>query len=117
MTITTRSRWGTESTYTIVNEIPAGFFVWNIGENMGTSEYIPLCEAVAPKSDSINPDTLKAVKLPAGEVAILRKAAHCGVTSKSRAIATLNRQAKSTFQKKKKALAAAALPILEAITA
>ena len=43
-----------------------GFFVWNIGENMGTHEYIPVCEDLHPedKDDyNINPATLKAVKV------------------------------------------------------
>lgn len=29
--------------FEIVEKIPACFFVWNIGENMGTDEYIPIC--------------------------------------------------------------------------
>ena len=30
--------------FEIVEKIPVGFFIWNIGENMGTHEYIPVCE-------------------------------------------------------------------------
>lgn len=51
--------------FEIVEKIPAGFFIWNIGENMGTHEYIPLCEDLHPENKddySINPETLKAVK-------------------------------------------------------
>lgn len=30
--------------YKIVEKIPFGFYVWNIGENMGSDEYIPVCQ-------------------------------------------------------------------------
>ena len=28
--------------FEIVEKIPSNYFVWNIGENMGTDEYIPI---------------------------------------------------------------------------
>ena len=31
-----------EDVFEIVNKISRGFIVWNIGDNMGTDEYIPL---------------------------------------------------------------------------
>lgn len=58
---------GKTDVYKIVEKIPFGFYVWNIGKNMGSDEYIPLCQDLYPeiKDDySINPDTLKAIKLP-----------------------------------------------------
>lgn len=36
-------------TFEIVEKIPSGFFIWNIGENMKRDDYIPLCEKNAPK--------------------------------------------------------------------
>ena len=68
--------------FEIVEKIPVGFFVWNIGENMGTHEYIPVCEDLHPedKDDySINPATLKAVKVAPDEWEKLDKAANWGV--------------------------------------
>ena len=35
-------------TFEIVEKIPAGFYVWNIGKNMGSDEYIPLAEDLNP---------------------------------------------------------------------
>ena len=35
--------------FEIVEKIPAGFFVWNIGENMGSNEYIPLAQDLHPE--------------------------------------------------------------------
>ena len=32
--------------FEIVEKIPKNYFVWNIGENMGTDEYIPICEYI-----------------------------------------------------------------------
>lgn len=68
--------------FEIVEKIPAGFFIWNIGENMGTHEYIPLCEDLHPENKddySINPETLKAVKVSPDEWEKLNKAASVGV--------------------------------------
>ena len=68
--------------FEIVEKIPVGFFVWNIGENMGTHEYIPVCEDLHPedKDDySINPATLKAVKVAPDEWEKLNKAGAWGV--------------------------------------
>lgn len=73
-----------ENVFQIVDRIPAGFSIWNIGANMKSTEWIPLCENLHPedKEDySINPDTLKAIKLPENEVQLLRDAAHFGVNS------------------------------------
>ena len=68
--------------FEIVEKIPVGFFVWNIGENMGTHEYIPICEDLHPedKDDySINPATLKAVRVSPEEWEKLNKAGAWGV--------------------------------------
>lgn len=70
--------------FEIVEKIPAGFFVWNIGENMGTHEYIPVCEKLHPEdkdSFEINPATLKAVKVTPDEWKKLSKAASWGITN------------------------------------
>ena len=74
--------------FEIVEKIPAGFFVWNIGENMGTDEYIPICEDLHPEDKDnyeINPNTVKAIRLSVEEVKALRKAASVGINSKKTA--------------------------------
>ena len=48
-TITTKDTFGKTRSYELVGKIPSGFFVWNIGENMGTDEYIPICEDLHPR--------------------------------------------------------------------
>ena len=73
---------GKTDVFEIVDKIPARFFVWNIGDNMGTHEYIPVREDLHPedKDDySINPATLKAVKVSPEEWEKLDKAANWGV--------------------------------------
>lgn len=53
--------------FEIVEKIPANYFVWNIGENMGTDEYIPLVHDLHPEDKdeyTINRNTMKAIKLP-----------------------------------------------------
>ena len=68
--------------FEIVEKIPVGFFIWNIGENMGTHEYIPVCEDLHPEDKDnyeINTATLKAVKVSPEEWEKLDKAANWGV--------------------------------------
>lgn len=68
--------------FEIVDKIPARFFVWNIGENMGTHDYIPVCEDLHPGDKDcyeINPATLKAVKVSPEEWEKLNKAIAWGV--------------------------------------
>ena len=38
-----------EDIFEIVEKIPEGFFIWNIGENMGSDAYIPLCQDLHPE--------------------------------------------------------------------
>lgn len=48
--------------FEIVEKIPVRFFVWNIGENMGTHEYIPVCEDYTRKIKKITRSTLQHLK-------------------------------------------------------
>lgn len=80
-TITTTDTFGNVKSYQVVEKIPHGFHVWNIGDNMGHDEYIPLCEKLNPGASkdsveyySINPNTVKAIKLNIEEVKLLRRA-------------------------------------------
>lgn len=113
-TITTNNR-----TYEIVDKFPEGFFIWNIGNNMGSDEYIPLAEKASndPDDYSINPDTVKAIKMDPEEVAILRKAAHYGCGNLKETKAIIKRTSKippKTYRTQtKRNLALKALPILE----
>lgn len=117
-TITTESIWNTH-TFEIVNKIPAGFFVWNIGENMGNDEYIPLAEALHPEDKEnyeINQYTLKAIKLSTEEVKALRKAADWGVNSKAIAEKALKSKRKGYFSNHKREEATATIEIFRRIT-
>lgn len=109
-----------KNTFEIVEKIPAGFFVWNIGENMGSDEYIPLAEELKPddkENFEINPDTLKAIKLSTKEVKALRKAAGWGITNKKDAEKALKSKRKGYFSNHKREEAAATIEIFNKITA
>lgn len=128
MNIEIKSTSGEIISYEIVEKIPAGFFVWNIGKNMGTDEYIPLCEDLHPedKDDySINVETLKAIKLKPESIKILREAAQWGgLDCLKDTVKTLkrinNKIAKgkklTSYEAIKKPLAEKVLPIFEQIT-
>ena len=100
--------------FEIVEKIPAGFFIWNIGENMGTHEYIPLCEDLHPENKddySINPETLKAVKVSPDEWEKLNKAASVGVGNLKAAEKALKNKRRGYWSDRKRAAAELAISI------
>ena len=56
---------GVSHTFELVDHVPLGYSIWNIGENMADG-YLPLCRLAAmqpfPGGRNIEVDTLKAIK-------------------------------------------------------
>ena len=105
--------------FEIVEKIPIHYFVWNIGENMGTDEYIPICEDLHPEDKEnyeINPNTVKAIKLSVEEVKALRQAASWGVNSKSTAEKALKSKRTGYNADRKRKAATATIDIFKRIT-
>lgn len=106
--------------FEIVEKIPAGFFVWNIGENMGTDEYIPICEDLHPDDKDnyeINTSTMKAIRLSREEVETLREAAHIGIVSKKTAEKALKSKRRGYWSDRKREQATKTIDIFNKITA
>ena len=104
--------------FEIVEKIPVGFFVWNIGENMGTHEYIPVCEDLHPedKDDySINPATLKAVRVSPEEWEKLNKAGAWGVGNLKQAEKALKSKRRGYTSGRKRAAAELTIEIFRRI--
>ena len=105
--------------FEIVEKIPKNYFVWNIGENMGTDEYIPICEDLRPEDKDnyeINPNTVKAIKLSVEEVKALRKAASVGINSKKTAEKALKSKRRGYWSDRKRAEAEKTIDIFKRIT-
>lgn len=122
-TITSESLFDAHK-FEIVKKIPAGFFIWNIGKEMGSDEYIPFCEKLYPqrkKNDpnyyKINDNTLKAIKLSREEVTALRNAAHWGVNCKKEAEKALRNKRKGYISDHKRAEAEKTIGLFKRITA
>jgi len=106
-------------TFEIVEKIPSEYSVWNIGEFMGSEEYIPFCEKLypaLPKSYDINGETLKAIKLDPAEVKLLRKAAREGIVNKEQAEKAIKSKRKGRNAKVKRAYAQKTIEIFSRIT-
>ena len=119
-TIITKDTLGKSSSYEVVEKIPVGFFVWNIGENMGHDEYIPICEDLHPEDKDnyeIKTSTLKAIKLSREDVEALRKAASCGVNNKATAEKALKSKRTGYNADRKRKAATATIDIFKRITA
>lgn len=106
--------------FEIVDKIPSGFFVWNIGENMWSDEYIPLAQDLKPgdkENFEINPYTLKAIKLSVEDVKLLRAAASVGIVSKSTAEKAMKSKRKGYWSNRKREQAEKTIEIFNRITA
>ena len=106
--IISTSLWNT-SVFEIVEKIPSNYLVWNIGENMGTDCYIPICQMLHPENKedfSINRDTLKAVQVTPEEFKKLQKAASYGVSNLKVAEKALKSKRRGYMSDRKRALAA-----------
>ena len=106
--------------FEIVEKIPSNYFVWNIGDNMGLDEYIPICKDLHPEDKEnfeIDTTSLKAIKLPIDEVKALREAAACGVNSKKTAEKALRSKRKGYWSDRKRKAANATIEIFNKITA
>ena len=118
-TITTKDTFGKSSSYEVVEKIPVGFFVWNIGENMGTDEYIPICEDLHPEDKDnyeIKTSTLKAIKLSREDVEALREAAQVGINSKKTAERALKSKRRGYWSDRKREQAEKTIDIFKRIT-
>ena len=105
--------------FEIVEKIPSNYFVWNIGENIGTDEYIPICEDLHPDDKDnyeINPSTVKAIKLSVEEVKALRKAASVGINSKKTAEKALKSKRRGYWSDRKREQAEKTIDIFKRIT-
>lgn len=104
--------------FEIVEKFPVRFFVWNIGENMGTHEYIPVCEDLHPEDKDnceINTATLKAVKVTPDEWKKLDKAASCGVGNLKQAEKALKSKRHGYTSDRKRAAAELTIEIFRRI--
>lgn len=66
----THTALGSTHTYEVVDFIPYGYMIWNIGRN-APEGYLPLCRLAARQpfegGRAIEPDTLKAIKVDGAE--------------------------------------------------
>lgn len=117
-TITSETMWNTHK-FRIVNKIPKGFYVWNIGENMGSDEWIPLAEDLKPedKEDySVNTETLKAIRLSREEVQALRESASIGVKNLKTAEKALKNKRRGYWSDMKRKAAETTIDIFRKIS-
>ena len=108
-----------QDVFEIVDKIPGNFYIWNIGENMGSDEWIPLAQDLNPgdkENFEINPETLKAIRLNPEEVQILRKAAGIGVNNLKAAEKALKSKHRGYWSDRKRKAAEMTIDIFRKIS-
>ena len=102
-------RWRFE----VVNKIPAGYEIWNIGKNM-VDGYIPLAEV---DGYEVNPETLKAIRIEdAQELDLLRRCASYGINNLDRCRKALNLEPRGWLKRNNKTLAQWTIKFFEELT-
>lgn len=101
--------------FEIVEKIPENYVVWNIGENMGTDKYIPICQ-LKTKYD-VDLFSLKAVPVTSEEYKRLQDASSWGVSSLENAEKALKSKRRGYISDKKRVLAASVIEIFRKISA
>jgi hypothetical protein len=102
-----------DRTFEEVENIPAGYQIWNIGDNM-VNGYLPLCQ-LYPGTYNIIPHTLKALKIDNDELLkLLRSGAGKGICNlkKCRYYANL-KNPKDIYIKRTKEIAQKVLSFFE----
>lgn len=101
-------------TFEVVESFPQGYIVWNIGDNM-VDGYLPLAQV---ENDSVNLNTLKAIKIDSNEeLKLLREAAGYGVHDLKSAKRAMNRKnPKGSIARRKKELAEKTITIFERLS-
>lgn len=51
-----------QNTFTVVDEVPLGYEIWNIGKHM-VDGYLPFCRVLPGDGRRVEVDTLKAIKI------------------------------------------------------
>ena len=108
-----------QDVFEIVDKVPGNFYIWNIGENMGPDEWIPLAQDLNPgdkENFEINPETLKAIRLNPEEVQILRKAAGIGVNNLKAAEKALKSKRRGYWSDRKRKAAEMTIDIFRKIS-
>ena len=101
--------------FEIVEKIPENYVVWNIGENMGTDKYIPICQ-LKTKYD-VDLFSLKAVPVTSEEYKRLQDASSWGVSSLENAEKALKSKRRGYISDEKRVLAASVIEIFRKISA
>ena len=84
--------------FEIVEKIPVGYEIWNIGNHMQSAELEPLCQSA--ESYYINPNTLKAIKMIPEDATIVKKAsALYGLSSSKACVKYLKRKSGKAMKK------------------
>lgn len=112
--IITHTSCNTTHSYEVVEKIPAGFFVWNIGRN-APAGYIAIAEQ-GDEEYTINPDTLKAIKLNDDEITKLDNAASYGITNLEKAKKAIASKRSGRMADRKRVVALAVIEIFERIS-
>lgn len=105
--------FGRKDEFEVVNKIPGGYVIWNIGDNMNDG-YLPVAIV---RDNMVVPSSLKAIAINnEADLKILRKAAGYGISTLRKAKKAVHISPTTAYLRIKKDYAQKALPILERIT-
>lgn len=94
MKVSYNNDYGQTYVFEVVDKIPEGYRIWNINHER-ISGFLPLCQ-VYPGTYNVIADTLKAIRMPMDEIAVLHQASvRYGASTLEKAEKILKRPGKS----------------------
>lgn len=100
--------------YEIVDSIPYGYEIWNIGNN-APEGYVPLCRPIHPGSYHIDPDTLKAIKCDNAQI-IMDAVGYCEMNDMERYVKRYENARPGTYAYRAACKIKRALPYIKQLT-
>ncbi len=118
-TITTKDTFGNVHTYTVIEKMPRNYIIWNIGENIGTHNYIPIAEYLHPedkKDFSIKEKSVKVIKVTEIEWVKLNNASSIGINNLTMAEKAIKSKRRGYWSDRKRNVAKETIEIFKRIT-
>lgn len=118
MSIITHTYNFVTNTYEVVNEVPLGFMIWNIG-HCAPEGYLPLCRPARlqrwPGARDIEPDTLKAMKVDGAQEILAAVGGGCQTLAQMEEYVEKHKNSKKEWERTVVARCRKAIPYMKKI--
>lgn len=118
MPIITHTHNFTTNTYEVVEEVPLGYMIWNIG-HCAPEGYLPLCRPAWPQrwpgARDVEPDTLKAMKVDGAQAILAAVGGGCQTLAQMEEYIETHKSTRNSWERAVVARCRKAIPYMKKI--